>query len=193
MITTNAENFVIFPVRCFTCGVLLSGKEKDYQQKLQQGKTIDEAMTELGFDKYCCRMNVINPPKFAIGKLKGVKIGDIMEIQRPNDVMARNAAYNGNTQTTIITDIPVTKIPLIVPAPLDIPALPGMDPNLFGTQPIGAITEQKAPGIPGLPNLPKIELDASDFEELSPEDETLKPSDFLSVTGTDGVKIYRAR
>ena len=46
---------MLIPVRCFTCGKVVSDLYGKYKEKLKEGKTPDKAMDELGMDRYCCR------------------------------------------------------------------------------------------------------------------------------------------
>lgn len=43
------------PVRCFTCGKIIGNKWEQFRQKLLEGKTCDQALSELGLSRYCCR------------------------------------------------------------------------------------------------------------------------------------------
>ena len=46
---------MLIPVRCFTCGKVISNLYLDFKEKLTEGKTPSDAMDELGMDRYCCR------------------------------------------------------------------------------------------------------------------------------------------
>lgn len=48
---------MLVPVRCFTCGSLISDKFYEYQEKSQQsaGVSPDKILDELGVERYCCR------------------------------------------------------------------------------------------------------------------------------------------
>ena len=48
---------MLVPVRCFTCGNLISDKFEEYRETMQQSgsQSPDEAMSALGIERYCCR------------------------------------------------------------------------------------------------------------------------------------------
>ncbi len=46
---------MIIPVRCFTCGKPVGHLHEKYLELLKEGKTIKEALDELGLERYCCR------------------------------------------------------------------------------------------------------------------------------------------
>ena len=50
-------------IRCYECGKVLADKWVNYQNLLAQGVPIDVALTRLGFERYCCRMHMMNPIK----------------------------------------------------------------------------------------------------------------------------------
>ena len=46
---------MLVPVRCFTCGKLISDKYEDYQNKVKIGEDPAKVLDELGIERYCCR------------------------------------------------------------------------------------------------------------------------------------------
>ena len=49
---------MLIPVRCFTCGNLISDRFEEYQEKMQQATTDespDKILDDLGIERYCCR------------------------------------------------------------------------------------------------------------------------------------------
>ncbi len=50
----------MIPIRCFTCGKLVGNLWEPYKQKLQQDKSANAALDELGLDRYCCRRMLIS-------------------------------------------------------------------------------------------------------------------------------------
>jgi len=46
---------VIVPVRCFTCGNLVSDKFVEYQNKVKSGEEPAKVLDSLGIKRYCCR------------------------------------------------------------------------------------------------------------------------------------------
>ncbi len=61
---------MIIPVRCFTCGKIISDVYKDYKKRyIQYKKTIDagekpketpkQILDDLGIERYCCRRMIL--------------------------------------------------------------------------------------------------------------------------------------
>jgi len=46
---------VLVPVRCFTCGKLVSDKFEEYKSKVKAGEEPAKVLDSLGFTRYCCR------------------------------------------------------------------------------------------------------------------------------------------
>jgi DNA-directed RNA polymerase subunit N len=46
---------MIIPVRCFTCGKVISDKWYAFKELLSRGKSKEAALDELGLKRYCCR------------------------------------------------------------------------------------------------------------------------------------------
>jgi len=46
---------VLVPVRCFTCGSLVSDKFEEYQNKVKSGEEPAKILDSLGIERYCCR------------------------------------------------------------------------------------------------------------------------------------------
>ena len=46
---------MLVPVRCFTCGNLVSDKFEEYQNKLKSGEEPAKILDSLGIKRYCCR------------------------------------------------------------------------------------------------------------------------------------------
>jgi len=46
---------VLVPVRCFTCGNLVSDKFEEYQNKEKSGEEPAKVLDSLGIKRYCCR------------------------------------------------------------------------------------------------------------------------------------------
>ena len=63
-------DIVIIPVRCFTCGKVISDVYEDYQKRHEEYKkaikagespkeTPKQILDDLGLDRYCCRRMVL--------------------------------------------------------------------------------------------------------------------------------------
>lgn len=46
---------MLVPVRCFTCGNLISDKYSEYQEKTKAGGDPSATLDSLGIERYCCR------------------------------------------------------------------------------------------------------------------------------------------
>ena len=46
---------MLVPVRCFTCGNLVSDKFEEYQNKVKSGEEPAKTLDSLGIKRYCCR------------------------------------------------------------------------------------------------------------------------------------------
>jgi len=46
---------VLVPVRCFTCGNLVSDKFEEYQSRVKSGEEPIKILDSLGIERYCCR------------------------------------------------------------------------------------------------------------------------------------------
>ena len=46
---------MLVPVRCFTCGNLISDKFDEYQNKIKSGEDPAKTLDSLGIERYCCR------------------------------------------------------------------------------------------------------------------------------------------
>ena len=51
---------MIIPIRCYSCGKIIGDKWNKYQTLLQKGISSDEALTELGLRRYCCRRMILS-------------------------------------------------------------------------------------------------------------------------------------
>ena len=46
---------MIIPIRCFSCGTVIAHKWDAFNNKLAEGKNVDEALDDVGLERYCCR------------------------------------------------------------------------------------------------------------------------------------------
>ncbi len=51
---------MIIPIRCFTCGRVIGSDWERYLQLLSAGKEANQALDELGLDRYCCRRMILS-------------------------------------------------------------------------------------------------------------------------------------
>jgi len=46
---------MLIPVRCYSCGAVIADRWKQYTELLEQGKSIEDSLDEVGLERYCCR------------------------------------------------------------------------------------------------------------------------------------------
>ncbi len=46
---------MMIPVRCFTCGSVISDKYEEYRDSVKTGEKPAEVLDRLGIKRYCCR------------------------------------------------------------------------------------------------------------------------------------------
>jgi DNA-directed RNA polymerase subunit N len=51
---------VIIPVRCFTCGKLVSDKWEDFERRVKAGEDPRVVLDSLGVTRYCCRRMLLS-------------------------------------------------------------------------------------------------------------------------------------
>jgi DNA-directed RNA polymerase subunit N len=60
----------MIPVRCFTCGKVISNVYEEYKRRCEEGEEPEWILNDLNLDRYCCRrmlltqkeiINDINP------------------------------------------------------------------------------------------------------------------------------------
>ncbi|MBP2143484.1 DNA-directed RNA polymerase subunit N [Methanococcus voltae] len=66
---------MMFPVRCFSCGTVVSEVYEEYHERLSNGEKPDDILDDLQITKYCCRR------MFASHRLQNEKdlFDDVME------------------------------------------------------------------------------------------------------------------
>lgn len=59
----------ILPVRCISCGKILATLrlQNQYDYLLDQGFSPEEALDQLGINKYCCRTRILSPQVLPLG------------------------------------------------------------------------------------------------------------------------------
>lgn len=50
---------MIIPVRCFSCGKLIADAYQPYLDLLEKGIDPDDAFTQLGLERFCCRRMIV--------------------------------------------------------------------------------------------------------------------------------------
>ncbi len=51
---------MMIPVRCFTCGKVVSDKWEEYDRRVKSGEKVSNVLDDLGLIRYCCRRMLIS-------------------------------------------------------------------------------------------------------------------------------------
>ena len=51
---------MIIPVRCFTCGKLISDKWEEFTKRVKAGEDGKKVLDSLGITRYCCRRMILS-------------------------------------------------------------------------------------------------------------------------------------
>ena len=51
---------MIIPVRCFTCGKLVSDKWEEFTRRVKTGEDSKKVLDSLGVTRYCCRRMILS-------------------------------------------------------------------------------------------------------------------------------------
>lgn len=51
---------MIIPVRCFTCGKVIGSMYEEYVKRVKMGQNPQDALDDLGLERYCCRRMIIS-------------------------------------------------------------------------------------------------------------------------------------
>ena len=51
---------MIIPVRCFTCGSVISTKWEEFKKRVDKGEDPGEVLDDLGVKRYCCRSMLLS-------------------------------------------------------------------------------------------------------------------------------------
>lgn len=51
---------MIIPVRCFTCGKVVSEYYEEFKERTEQGEDPQEVLDDLGVERYCCRRMMVS-------------------------------------------------------------------------------------------------------------------------------------
>lgn len=81
MIDFNEDKF-FFEVRCYTCGKLLSGKEKIFSQLMNKYKNYGKCMDLIGVKKICCRRMILGSTD---AEFENLKYSEMNEMKAPNN------------------------------------------------------------------------------------------------------------
>ena len=50
----------MIPVRCFTCGKVISTVWEEFKRRRDAGDDLVQVLTELGVERYCCRRMLLS-------------------------------------------------------------------------------------------------------------------------------------
>lgn len=48
-------DYMIIPVRCFTCGKPVGHLWEEFSQRVSEGEPVKKILDDLGLERYCCR------------------------------------------------------------------------------------------------------------------------------------------
>ena len=51
---------MMIPVRCFTCGKVVSEHYEEYMERVDDGEDPEQVLDDLGIDRYCCRRMIVS-------------------------------------------------------------------------------------------------------------------------------------
>lgn len=50
----------MIPVRCFTCGKVISTEYEEYKRRVEAGEDVREILDDLDLERYCCRRMLLS-------------------------------------------------------------------------------------------------------------------------------------
>ena len=56
---------MIIPVRCFTCGKVISDKWEEFKKRVEAGEDPKKVLDSLGVTRYCCRRMILSHTEIA--------------------------------------------------------------------------------------------------------------------------------
>jgi len=123
------------PVRCVTCGKVLGNLWNEYQNKIQSGISIEQALDEVGLRRYCCRLRLRNPFKVVDRKVQTQEDVDRMF---ENNFDNLSISYSSRTPTTgALSAMTDTTDMMIIPEEdeeedIELPDIPTLEPKASG-------------------------------------------------------------
>ena len=51
---------MMIPIRCFTCGKIVSDKWEEYDRRIKSGEEASKVLGDLGLTRYCCRRMLLS-------------------------------------------------------------------------------------------------------------------------------------
>jgi DNA-directed RNA polymerase subunit N len=51
---------LIVPVRCFSCGKVVSEHYEEFKKRLEKGEVAEKIFNDMGLDRYCCRRTIFS-------------------------------------------------------------------------------------------------------------------------------------
>jgi len=55
---------MLIPIRCFTCGSVISAKWEEYRDRVKSGESPKKVLDDLKIKRYCCRSMMISTIDF---------------------------------------------------------------------------------------------------------------------------------
>ena len=124
------------PVRCVTCGKVLGNLWESYQNKIQSGVSIEQALNDVGLHRYCCRLRLRNPFKVVDRK---VQTQEDIDRMFENNFDNLSISYSSRTPTTgALSAMTDTTQMMIIPEEdeededIELPDFPTLEPRTSG-------------------------------------------------------------
>lgn len=73
---------IIIPVRCFTCGKLISDKWEEFARRVKKGEDPKKVLDSLGVTRYCCRRMLLTHVEIIDEVLKFYEVGRRRQLRK---------------------------------------------------------------------------------------------------------------
>ena len=113
------------PIRCVTCGKVLADKWKRYNQLIENGVKIEDALNQLGLRRPCCRIRLRSP--FKIVQREGTVFDHLSTSLDSQSVTTGALESTKSSSLTIVPEEEEEEI--VLPEVGDIPDLPVLGEN----------------------------------------------------------------
>ena len=102
-------------VRCITCGKVLANLWKEYEQMLEDGVKISDALDRLGVTRSCCRVRLMNPVKVVPRSVQTQEDVDAMTVSKARKITT--------TKSVVVPEEEEISLPELQELP-EIPTIP---------------------------------------------------------------------
>tara|TARA_R110001599_G_scaffold21669_1_gene81133 strand:+ start:626 stop:1015 length:390 start_codon:yes stop_codon:yes gene_type:complete len=109
------------PIRCVTCGKVLADKWNRYEQMIESGVKIEDALNQLGLNRPCCRLRLRNP--FKVVPRSGTQF-DHLSVSIDSQVPTTGALEAMNSSSFTVIPEEEEESDIVLPSMPSIPKLP---------------------------------------------------------------------